>query len=81
MKNYDEKQPLSVILEAVKEYNDLLKDKHFLVVYRKDRKILTCCVGFCSFNFLHLAGIKTKMSASKFYFACCSSLYQRKVLK
>ena len=78
MKNYDRKQALSIILQATKEYDDLLNDKHFLVVYRKDSQILTCCVGFRSFNFLHLTGIKTKMSASKFYSACLSGVLSTK---
>lgn len=32
MKKYDEKQALSIILQTAREYDDLLNDKHFLIV-------------------------------------------------
>ena len=31
-----------------------------------------CCVGFRNMNFLHLTGVKTKLSAQQFYSACLS---------
>lgn len=74
MKKYDEKQALSIILQTAREYDDLLNDKHFLIVYQKAGQILTSCVGFRAFNFLHLTGIKTGMSASQFYSACLSGV-------
>lgn len=70
MKNYDEKAALPIILQAAKDYDAKLKDKHFLIVYRKKAEIETCCVGFRDMYFLHLTGVKTKMSAPMFYSAC-----------
>ena len=31
MKNYNEKHVLSIILQAAKEYDELLNDKHFFI--------------------------------------------------
>lgn len=72
MKNYDAKQALPIILQAAKDYDTKLKDKHFLVVYKNKKEISTCCVGFRDMNFLHLTGVKTKLSAQQFYTACLS---------
>lgn len=58
----------------MKKYDDLLNDKYFLIVYQKAGQILTSCVGFRAFNFLHQTGIKTGMSASQFYSACLSGV-------
>lgn len=72
MKNYDAKMALPIILKAAKAYDNKLNDKHFLIVYQKQNKMKTCCVGFRDMNFLHLTGVKTKMSAQLFYSACLS---------
>ena len=72
MKNYDAKQALPIILQAAKDYDAKLKDKHFLIVYKNKKEINTCCVGFRDMNFLHLTGVKTKLSAQQFYTACLS---------
>ena len=72
MKNYDAKSALPIILQAARDYDEKLKDRHFLIVYRKKAGIESCRVGFRSMNFLHLTGVKTKMSASMFYSACLS---------
>ena len=70
MKNYDAKQALSIILSCAKAYNEKLNNKHFLIVYQNRNIITKCCVGFRDMNFLHLTGIKTKLSAQQFYNAC-----------
>ena len=70
MKNYNADQALPVILKTAKEYDEKLKDKHFLIVYRKKDSICTCCVGFRDMNYLHLTGVKTSLSAQQFYSAC-----------
>lgn len=70
MRNYDEKAALPIIIQAAKDYDDQLKDRHFLIVYRIKTGVETCCVGFRDMHFLHLTGIKTKMPASAFYSAC-----------
>lgn len=70
MKKYDEKSALPVILQAAKDYDKKLKDRHFLIAYRKKAGLGICHVGFRDMHFLHLTGIKTKMSASMFFSAC-----------
>ena len=72
MKNYDAKQALSIIVKTAKEYDEKLNDKHFLIVYRNKNEICTCCVGFRDMNYLHLTGVKTRLSAQQFYSACLS---------
>ena len=46
MKNYNANQALPIILKAAKEYDEKLKDKHLLIVYRGKNRVCTCCVGF-----------------------------------
>lgn len=70
MKNYDVRSALPVILQAAKDYDAKLKDMHFLIVYRKKAVIESYCVGFRDMHFMHLTGVRTKMSASMFYSAC-----------
>lgn len=70
MKNYDKKQALTIILQSAKEYDKKLNDKHFMILYQDRKKVRTCCVGFRNMNFLHLTGVKTKLSAQQFYSAC-----------
>lgn len=72
MKNYDAKAALPIILQAAKDYDANLKDRHFLIVYRKQSGVEICRVGFRDLYFLHLTGITSKMSAPMFYSACLS---------
>lgn len=78
MAKYDKKAALKVIVEAAKEYDKKLNDKHFLIVYQNVKSIGTVCVGFRDMNFLHLTGVKTKLSAQQFYFACLESKLSEK---
>ena len=70
MKNYDVKQALPIIVKAAKEYEEKLNNYHFLIIYIEKNTIKFCCVGFRALNFLHLTGVKTKLSAPVFYSAC-----------
>ena len=70
MAKYDKKTALQVIVKAAKEYNVKLNNKHFMVIYQENGKTKTVTVGFRDMNFLHMTGVKTKLSAQQFYSAC-----------
>ncbi len=70
MAKYDKKVALKIIINVAKEFDKKLNDKHFLIVYQESGKVKTVCVGFRDMNFLHLTGVKTKLSAQQFYAAC-----------
>lgn len=73
MVKYDKKAALKIIVNAAKEYNEKLNDKQFLIVYQKEKSTGTACVGFRDMNFLHMTGVRTKLSAQQFYSACIES--------
>lgn len=64
---------LKIIIEAAKKYEEKLNDRHFLIVYREGKDIKTASVGFRDMNFLHMTGVKTRLSAQQFYAACLES--------
>ena len=70
MKNYTKQEILKIILSVAKEYDEKLNDKHFKITYRKGKDKEEVVVGFRDMNFLHLTGVKTKLSAQQFYQAC-----------
>lgn len=70
MAKYDKKAALQIIVNAAKEFNVKLNDKHFLIVYHESGQTKTLCVGFRDMNYLHMTGVKTKLSAQQFYSAC-----------
>ena len=70
MAKYDKKTVLQIIINAAKEYEAKLKDKHFLIVYQENGRTKSACVGFRDMNFLHMTGVKAKLSAQQFYSAC-----------
>ena len=70
MKNFSAKQAISVIVQTAKEYELKLNNRHFLVVYRRERDTRDCIVGFRDMNYLHLTGVRTNLSATVFYAAC-----------
>lgn len=78
MVKYDKKAALKIIVKAAKEYDEKLNDKHFLIVYQEDQSIKTVCVGFRDMNFLHLTGVRTRLSAQQFYSACLVSKLSEK---
>ena len=73
MKKYDKKSAIKIIVHAAKEYEEKLNNKHFLIVYQKKSLTKTVEIGFRDMNFLHLTGVKTKLSAQQFYAACLES--------
>lgn len=73
MAKYDKKAALKIMIEAAKQYEEKLNDKHFLIVYREGKYIKTVDVGFRDMNFLHMTGVKTGLSAQQFYAACLES--------
>lgn len=77
-KNISGKEALKIIVDAAKNYDLKLKDKHFLIVYQEENQIKTACVGFRDMNFLHLTGVKTKLSAQLFYSAAISGKLSEK---
>lgn len=70
MAKYDKKAALRIIVNAAKKYDVKLNDKHFLIVYQESGKTKNVCVGFRDMNFLHMTGVKAKLSAQQFYSAC-----------
>ena len=60
-------------IQAVKQYEEKLNDKQFLIIYRERKDIKTVNVGFRDMNFLHMTGVKTRLSAQQFYAACLES--------
>lgn len=73
MAKYNNKTALKIIIEAAKKYEEKLNDKHFLIIYRDKNVMKTVSVGFRDMNFLHMTGVKTKLSAQQFYAACLES--------
>ena len=75
MKNLTKNEILSIVLTAAKDYSEKLLDRHFLVIYQ-DRASKNAYkykeIGFRDYNFLHLTGLKTDMSASAFFSAATS---------
>ena len=54
MAKYDKKTALPIIVNAAKEYELKLNNKHFLIVYQEASETKTVCVGFRDMNFLLL---------------------------
>ena len=73
MAKYDKKAALKIMIEAAKKYEEKLNNKHFLIVYRERKDAKTVSVGFRDMNFLHMTGVKTRLSAQQFYAACLES--------
>ena len=73
MAKYDKKAALKIITEAAKKYEEKLNDRHFLIIYREGNATKTASVGFRDMNFLHMTGVKTRLSAQQFYAACLES--------
>lgn len=74
----DKKAAIKVVIEAAKNYEKYLKDKHFLIIYQQGKNIQSVHIGFRDINFLHLTGIKTKLSAKRFYSACIAGKLSEK---
>lgn len=66
----NKKKMLQIISKAAHDYEKHLNNKCFLVVFQEGRKIEYVQIGFRDMYFLHLTGVKTKLSAQRFYHAC-----------
>ena len=73
MKNYNKDEALSIIIKAAQKYDEKLKDRHFMIVFCDDNHTYSCTVGFRDMNFLHLTGVKSRLSAQQFYDACLTN--------
>ncbi len=63
---------IEIIIRAARNYRAYLQDKNFLIVYQEKQKVKTAQVEFRDNHFLHLTGVKTKLSAQRFYEKCLS---------
>ena len=68
----DKKNIIKIITSAAKEYDAALKDRQFLIIYQEKGVQRYVEVGFRDMNFLHLTGVKSRLSAQRFYEACIS---------
>ena len=66
----DKKSIIRIVTAAAKEYDILLKNRQFLIVYQEGREEKFTEVGFRDMHFLHLTGIGSRLSAQRFYEAC-----------
>ncbi len=67
---YDKKKAIDIIVRAAQKYRDYLQDKTFLIIYQENQMTRTTQVEFRDGHFLHLTGVKTKLSAQRFYEKC-----------
>lgn len=70
LKNYNVKDTVEMLIKVAREYDRKLNDKHFMIVYYHEGHMCIAHVGFRNINFLHLTGVRTKLSAQRFYEAC-----------
>lgn len=70
---YDKKKAVSIVTIAAQNYQKWLRDKTFLIIYQKGQTTECVQVGFRDNHFLHLTGIKTKLSAQRFYEKCLNN--------
>lgn len=77
----DKKKLLQIVTEAALDYEKYLNNKYFLVVFQRGRKNEYVQVGFRDMYFLHLTGVKTELSAQRFYYSCLSGKLAEKDLE
>ena len=70
---YDKKMAIGIIINAAQNYQKKLRDKIFLIIYQHGSEIDTVQVEFRDNHFLHLTGVKTKLTAQHFYEKCLNS--------
>ena len=61
---------VSIIVKAAQNYKDFLQDKHFLIIYQEKEIVKIVQIEFRGNHFLHLTGVRTKLSAGRFYEKC-----------
>ncbi len=71
----DKKRTISIIVESARNYDEYLNNKEFLIVYQdhsgnKKTTINYAEIGFRDMYFLHMTGVKTRLTAKRFYEAC-----------
>lgn len=67
---YDKNKAIEIIVKAAENYKKYLQDKIFLIIYQEKETTKTVQVEFRDNHFLHLTGVKTKLSATYFYEKC-----------
>ena len=75
---FNKKIAIKIITSAAAEYERYLNRKQFLIVYRNGKEYKYVEVGFRDMNFLHLTGVKTEISAQKFYEYCLTNRLSEK---
>lgn len=70
MKNYNKEEALKIIIDVAIKYEERLRDNHFLIIYSRNNKINAVQVGFRDSNYLHMTGVKSRLSAPVFYDSC-----------
>ena len=77
-RHIDNKTALKIIVDTAKRYDEKLNDKHFLILYQVGGETKSVSVAFRDMNYLHLTGVKSKLSAQQFYSACLSGKLSEK---
>ena len=67
---YDKNKAINIIVNAAENYMKYLHDKVFLIVYQEKGKTKAAQVEFRDSHFLHLTGVKTNVTAGRFYEKC-----------
>ncbi len=70
MKNYNKEDALKIIIDVAIKYVVRLRDNHFLIIYSQNNNINAVQVGFRDSNYLHMTGVKSRLSAPVFYDSC-----------
>lgn len=70
---YDKKKAVDIIVKAAHDYQKKLQDKVFLVIYQNNQSIEHVQVEFRGNHFLHLTGVRTNLSAHRFYEQCLNN--------
>ena len=66
MKNCNKEEALKIIIDVAIKYEERLRDNHFLIIYSQNNKINAVQVGFRDSNYLHMTGVKSRLSAPVF---------------
>lgn len=74
MKKYNKKEAIKIITDAAKCYRDNLMNSRFLLAYKSGGKIGYSIILFKMENFKHLTGIKSELSANRFFEAACNGM-------
>lgn len=69
----DKKTAIRIITKAARDYDDRLNRKQFLIIYKNGNGNEYVEIGFRDMNFLHLTGVKSHLSAQRFYERCLNS--------